>query len=176
MDFITLAKNRYSVRKFKDQPFEDEKLQLILQAGHVAPTAANKQPQRILVIKDQQGLNKLKDCTSSHFNAPLALLICYDKTVCWQRARFDGKNSGDVDASIVTTHMMLEAADIGIGSTWVMHFDPQKIRELYHIPENYEPVALLTMGYPADDAEPSERHFQVVNMDDIVFYNDFIQL
>ena len=83
------------------------------------------------------------------------------------------KRGGEIDASIVTTHMMLEAADIGIGSTWVMHFDPQKIRELYHVPGELEVVALLTMGYPADDASPSERHSQYVNLKDIVFYNDF---
>ncbi len=173
MEFMTLAKNRYSVRKFKDLPVEDEKIQLILQAGHVAPTAGNKQPQRILVINSAEALNKLTECTGSHFNAPLALLVCFDKTVCWQRIRFDNKDSGDIDASIVTTHMMLQAADIGIGSTWVMHFDPQKVRDMYHIPDNYEPTALLVLGYAAADATPSERHSQFVNMDDIVFYNDF---
>ncbi len=102
------------------------------------------------------------------------MLVCYDKTACWQRKKFDGKSSGEVDASIVTTHMMLEAAQIGIGTTWVMNFDPQKIRETYHIPEQYEPVALLVMGYPADDAAPSERHFSYADPEDIVFYNEFV--
>ena len=91
MDFITLAKDRYSVRKFKDQPVENEKVQRILQAGHVAPTAANKQPQRILVIREREALNRLKECTGSHFDAPLAMMICYDKGTCWQRVRYDGK-------------------------------------------------------------------------------------
>jgi nitroreductase len=173
MDFLELAKTRFSVRKFKNQPVEEEKLKLILQAGHVAPTAANKQPQRILIIQSGEALEKLKQCTGSHFNAPLALLVCYDKDTTWVRVRFDQKNSGDVDASIVTTHMMLEAANIGIGSTWVMHFDPEKIRESFHIPQNIEPVALLVMGYAAEDAVPSERHFQKVEQGAVLIYNDF---
>lgn len=173
MDFMTLAKKRYSVRKFADRYIEDEKIQQILHAGHVAPTAANHQPQRILVINSGEAIDKLKACTSSHFNAPAAMLVCYDKDVCWKREKYDGKSSGDVDASIVTTHMMLEAAQIGIGTTWVMHFDPEKVRELYHIPASFEPVAILVMGYPAEDAKPSDRHATYANLDDIVTYNDF---
>jgi nitroreductase len=173
MDFIELAKKRYSVRKFKSMPVEDEKLKLILEAGRVAPTAADKQPHRVLVIRNDEALSKLKDCTGSHFNAPLALLVCYNKDLAWTRVRFDQKSSGDVDASIVATHMMLQAADIGIGSTWVMHFDPGKIREAYNIPDNIEPVALLPMGYPADDAAPSERHFQRLGLEETVVYDAF---
>lgn len=172
MDFITLAKERYSVRKFSEKTIEKEKLDLVLKAGQLAPTAANFQPQRILVINSETALAKLKECTQYHFNAPAALLVCYDKKVSWQR-KFDDRNSGYVDASIVTTHMMLEAVDIGLGTTWVMYFDPKKIKEAYDIPDNFEPVALLIMGYPAEDAAPSRMHDQRVDIDNTVFYNNF---
>lgn len=172
MDFITLAKERYSVRKFSEKTIEKEKLDLVLKAGQIAPTAANFQPQRILVINSETALAKLKECTQCHFNAPVALLVCYDKKVRWQR-KFDDKNSGDVDASIVTTHMMLEAADIGLGTTWVMAFDPEKIAKTYDMPDSFVPVALLVMGYPAEDAAPSKMHEQRVAIDNTVFYNDF---
>ena len=172
MDFITLASERYSLRKFSNRPVEKEKLDLVLKAGQLAPTAANLQPQRILVINSEKELAKLKDCTPYHFNSPVALLVCYDKTVDWKR-KFDGKKSGEVDASIVTAHMMLEAADIGLGTTWVMSFDPEKIREAYGIPGSFEPVALLVMGYPAEDASPGPFHRQRVDLDNTVFYNSF---
>lgn len=172
MDFIKLASDRYSVRKFTDKPLEKEVIEKILEAGHIAPTGCNYQPQRILVINGEEALAKLKECTRCHFDAPFAMLICYNKDECWTRP-YDGVQSGIVDASIVTTHMMLEAAQLGVGSTWVMHFNPFKMREAFEIPENIEPVALLVMGYAAPDAVPNERHSVYRPMDETVSYNKF---
>lgn len=153
MDFLTFAAARYSVRNFQPQHLPREIIDQILQAGHIAPTGCNYQPQRILVLNSDASAEKLKSCTKCHFNAPCAMLVCYDTTECWQR-KYDGQTSGVIDASIVTTHMMLQAHALGIGATWVMHFDPFAMRTAFHIPENVEPVALLVMGYPAPDAAP----------------------
>ena len=173
MDFLQLAKDqRFSVRKFKEQAVEKEKLDLILEAGRVAPTACNYQPQRILVIENETALEKLKQCTSCHFDAPVALMICYDKTTCWKN-KTNGTIGGDVDASIITTHMMLAVAELGLGTTWVGAFDHQKARELFDIPDYLVPVALLPIGYPADEAEPHPWHFKRFDMDHTVFYNTF---
>lgn len=175
MDFLSLAAERYSVRKFKDTPVEQEKIDKILKSAQLAPTACNFQPQRILVLNNDKSLSKLKNCTKWYFDCSLAMLICYDKYECWTR-RFDNTQSGVVDASIVATQMMLEAAEIGIGSTWVMSYDPAKMREEFEIPENLVDVALLVMGYPADDAEPNERHTQYKNLTETVIYNEFKQV
>ena len=172
MDFLKLATERYSVRKFTDAHIEQEKIDLILQAGHVAPTGCNYQPQRILVLNSNEAIQKLQDCTKCHFGAPTAMLICYNKDETWTRP-YDGAKSAPVDACIVTTHMMLMAHSLGIGSTWVMHFDPFKMREAFNIPENIEPTALLVMGYPAPDAVPNERHTVYRPMEETVFYNEF---
>lgn len=172
MDFMKLAAERYSVRRFTNESIEQDKINKILEAGHLAPTACNKQPQRILVINSPEGLSKLRKCTGSHFNAPLAMLICYDKSECWYRD-YDGKSSGDIDASIVTTHMMLEAYALGVGTTWVMHFIPEAVREEFAIPDNIEPVALLVMGYPSANAKPSSGHSQFRPMEEVVLYNEF---
>ncbi len=169
MDFLTLAEERYSVRKFTDEPLSDEIIDKILKAGHVSPTACNYQPQRIMVIKSEEALTKLKDCTRCHFDAPCVMLICYNKDECWAR-KYDGEISGVVDASIVTTHMMLQAASLGIGTTWVMHFNPQKVIEAFNIPENIVPVALLPMGHPAPDAAPIEMHSTFRPIEDLVSY------
>lgn len=172
MDFLTLAEKRYSVRKFDGKHLTEEDIKKILKAGHLAPTGCNYQPQRILVLNTDESCEKLKLCTKCHFDAPTAMLICYNKNECWTR-KYDGATCGTVDASIVTTHMMLEAAEIGVGSTWVMHFDPFKMREEFNIPEEIEPVALLVMGYPAEDAEPMHLHGEYRDEDDIVVYDRF---
>lgn len=172
MDFIELAQNRYSVRSFRDAPIAAHELDAILRAGQLAPTACNRQPQRIVVINSPEGLSRLRSCTECHFDAPAALLVCCDTQECWTR-RYDGKRSGDIDASIVATHMMLEAAQLGIGTTWVMYFDPEAMRREFKLPPSVEPVALLVMGYPAADAQPSPMHAQTRALDDLVTYNGF---
>lgn len=107
------------------------------------------------------------------FGAPAALLVCYDADACWKRERYDAKPSGEVDAAIVTTHMMLAAASLGVGTTWVMHFDPVAIRGEFALPARYEAVALLVMGYPAADAQPAPAHEQSLPEDKVIFWNKF---
>lgn len=169
MDFLKLAQERYSVRKFTTESVPQEIIDTILKAGHVAPTACNYQPQRIFVINSPEGLEKLKDCTRCHFDCTLAMLVCYNKDECWVR-KYDGENSGFVDASIVTTHMMLQATALGIGSTWVMHFNPQKMVDAFNIPETMVPAALLVMGYPAEDAAPIDMHSKMRDINEVVSY------
>ena len=157
MAFLDLARDRYSVRKFSDKPVERDVLALILQAGRLAPTACNNQPQSILVLESAEALDKLKKCTPCHFGAPAALIICYDKNVSWKRP-FDGKEHGDIDASIVCAHMMLAAAELGLGTTWVCHYDPDAVIREFAIPENLVPSSILPLGYPAADAKPAHLH------------------
>jgi len=172
MDFLKLAKKRYSVRSFSDKKVEKEKLDLILEAGRVAPTAVNYQPQRIIVIEKEEDMAKLNLCTRFHFNQTLALLVCYDKNVSWKR-KFDNEDMGDVDATIVATHMMLAAESLGIGSTWVGYFDPALVKEQFNLPENIIPVAILMMGYPSENAQPSPMHFQRFDLSVTTFYGSY---
>lgn len=172
MNFLELAKKRYSVRSFSDKKIEPEKTDLILEAGRIAPTACNLQPQRILVIDNEESLEKLKKCTPYHFDAQLAMLICYDKNVSWKR-KYDGADGGQVDASIVTTHMMLEVVEMGLGTTWVGSFDPEVVRKEFKLEENIIPVAILPIGYPSDHCEPYAGHFQRFEKDKTVFHNSF---
>lgn len=167
MDFLELAESRFSVREFSNKKVEKEIVDKILKAGQLAPTACNSQPQQVFVIESDEALTKLKKCTSSHYNAPLAMLVCFDKNICWKR-EYDGKLSGDIDASIVCTHMMLEAANLGIGSTWVMYYDPKIIKEEFDLPDNIESTALLVMGYPKEGTKPSPRHSETKQITDLV--------
>ena len=172
MEFEKLIAERYSVRKFENRHLEKSVIDKILSAGHIAPTGCNNQPQRILVLNTDESMEKLQNCTKCHFNAPTAILVCYNKDESWVRP-YDGELSAPVDSAIVTTHMMLAAHSIGVGSCWVMHFDPFKMREAFNIPENLIPEALLVMGYPAEDAKPIEMHFKTRPIDEVVFYDSF---
>lgn len=171
MDFLSLAKERYSCREFLEKEVEKEKVEKILEAGRLAPTAVNYQPQRILVLQNKEQLSKLNQCTNYGWNAPVIMIICYDKNVSWKR-KYDGKDEGVVDASIVTTHLMLEVQDLGLGSTWIGSFDPQKVKEVYKIPDNLEVVSILAIGYPSENSKPSEMHNKRNTLDQIVFWDE----
>lgn len=166
MEFLQLAADRYSVRKFQPTPVPQELVEQILKAGQLAPTAVNFQPQKVLVLRSAESLEKLKKCTECHFNAPLAFIVCNDSSRSWTRP-FDGKSSGDIDAAIVTTHMMLEAAALGLGSTWVMFFRPDEVKTQFALPDGVEPVAILPVGYPAEDAAPSPKHSECRPMEEL---------
>ena len=166
-DFLTLAQERCSCRRFAQTPVSEEDLRYILEAGRVAPTACNKQPHRVHVLRSEDALAKLRLCTRSHFGCTAALLVCYDVRESWKRS-FDGQDSGWVDASIVTTHMMLAAHEKGVGNTWVMYFDPAAVREQFTLPEHEIPVAILVMGHPAEDAAPSPMHADNKPLEDTV--------
>jgi len=168
-DFLTLAQDRYSVRQFDSRPVAQEDIDRILRAAQLAPTGCNNQPQQILVFQSQDALAKMRECTKCHFNAPLGMLVCYDTNQSWKR-KYDGADSGWVDASIVTTHMMLAAHEAGVGSTWVMYFDPAAVRTRFELPENLIPVALLVMGYPAEDTQVNPLHHQTKTTEEMVRY------
>jgi len=168
-DFLTLASNRFSVRRFSDRKVEQEKIDLILRAGQVAPTACNNQPQKIYVLQSAEALETLQKCKHPNFGETLAFLVCYDSESCWIR-EYDGKDSGDIDASIVATHMMLEGWELGIGSTWIMHFDPEAVINEFNLPDNVVPVCILVMGYPAQETVPSVLHSKKKDLKDMVTY------
>lgn len=172
MNFMELVKERYSVRSFEPRAVEKEHLDLILQAGQLAPTAANRQPQRILVIESEAGMEMLKECTPYTFDAPMALLICADTSISWKR-KYDGHDTAEVDAAIVTTHMMLEAAELGLGSTWVASFDPEAICVAFSIPENLIPVCVLPLGYPGANAQITPNHYTRKDLFETVTYGSF---
>lgn len=173
MDFLTLSKERFSCRKFKADKVEQEKIEKIITACSLAPTAVNRQPQKILILTDEDKLKALKECTKFDFDAPLCFVICYNESNAWSRKRFDNKNAAEIDASIAATHMMLEAQDLGLGTTWVMVFDPVRTKEVFSIPDDYEILALMPTGYPADDVEINPMHFQSKGLEDLAGYNEF---
>ena len=141
MSFLDLAKKRYSCRKLSAQPVEEEKLQKILEAGNLAPTAHNNQPLHIWLLESAEAMEKVSQTTSFIFGAPVAFVVGSKADDAWVRP-FDKKNFADVDASIAATHMMLAIEDLGLGTTWVAHFDAPKLKEFFPEMADYELVAI----------------------------------
>ncbi len=174
MHFLELTKARYSVRNYSDRQVEKEKLDAILEAGNNAPTAANLQPQRILVIQGDEAREKLKKCTKSHFEAPCFLLICYNRAESWfgnngERFGFS-EGSASIDAAIVATHMIMEATELGLGTLWVAAFQTDLVKREFNLTDDLVPVILIPLGYPSDAAKPNWRHGVRKDISDTVKY------
>ena len=169
MNFLDNAKKRYSVRSYKSQKVEQEKLDLILEAARVAPTAANLQPVRLIVVQEKEGLAKIEKAANI-YNAPLAVTVCADHSTAWTRP-FDKKQTGDIDASILTDHMMLQASELGLGTVWVCYFKPDILSQEFNLPANLEPVNILVIGYADEEPADPDRHGKTrIPLDTLVAY------
>lgn len=168
MNFAELSAQRYSLRKFSDRPVEDALLQQVLEAGRNAPTAHNNQPQRIFVLQSPEAMAKADACMGCHFHPPVLLAVAYDPAA-WSRED-DGKNHGEIDATIAVTQMMLQAADLGLGTTYVGMFRPVDLVKTFPEMEGLEMIAMLPLGYPAEGAHPAKLHGLRKPMEELVKY------
>ena len=155
-EFLELARNRYSERYFAAKPLEEEKLCRILEAGRIAPTACNNQPQRFYVLKSREALAKAAGLTYT-YNAPIVILVCYLDAAAWHNPR-DGFCSGDMDASIAASSMMFEAEDLGVHSIWLRGFDAGTVQETFDLPAGTVPSLMLALGYPSEESKPFRKH------------------
>src|SRR5690554_1186148 len=157
LSFLELTKKRYSVRKYKDQPVEREKLLQVLEAARNAPSACNLQPWHFIVLTDEEIKNKVTETYPRDWfrKAPVVIAACGDHSASWKRA--DGKDHCDVDLGIAIEHMALAAADLGLGTCWVCAFDAERCHKILELPENLEVIALLPLGYPDDEKIPDKK-------------------
>ncbi|AYD39753.1 nitroreductase [Clostridium fermenticellae] len=156
MDFLDIAKKRFACRKYTKTKIEKEKVDKILEAAHVAPTGANCQPVSLIVIQEDEGLEKVSKAADI-YGAPLAILVCSDENKAWTRS-YDNKNVSNIDASILTDHMMLEATDLGLNSVWICYFKPDVLAKEFNIPKNMEVINILAIGYGDAPIQNPDRH------------------
>ncbi|MDI6723828.1 MAG: nitroreductase family protein [Methanobacterium sp.] len=169
MEFIELVKKRYSVRAYKNNHVEDEKLNTILEAARLAPTAVNYQPFQIIVIKTQGKKEELRSIYQAEWfsEAPLLICVCTIPEKAWTRR--DGKNYADVDATIVMDHIILAATSLGLGTCWIGAFDVEAARRVLNLPEGVEPLVFTPLGYPADEIGTKSRK----ELSELVRYEKF---
>lgn len=166
MNFIEVVKSRYSARAYKPQPVEEEKLKQVLEAARLAPTAANRQPFRLIVIHTEGREEELELIYSAPWfvQTPIVICACGIPSQSWVRR--DGKSFCDVDVAIAMDHLILAAADLGLGTCWVGAFNPDAARQVLGLPDDVEPIAFTPLGYPADMPGYKSRE----SLDDLVRY------
>lgn len=158
MDFQELIRKRYSVRAYDPRPVEEEKLARVLEAARLAPTACNLQPFRVVVVPTKGREDELRRVYGRGWfvQAPLVLAVCALPAESWVR-KHDGWNSAEVDATIAMDHLILAAAEEGLGTCWIAAFDPAAAREVLGLPTDVVPVAFTPLGYPADSLTLKKR-------------------
>ena len=166
MEFSELVQNRYSVRAYKDDPVEEDKLQRILEAAKLAPTAANRQSFQLIIIHTEGKEAQLQKVypKSWFVQAPLVICACGLPGGNWVRS--DEKNYSDVDVAIMMDHLILAAANEGLGTCWIGAFNPDEARKFLGLPDDAEPVAFTPLGYPADQPRPKRRK----DLNDLIRY------
>lgn len=169
MEFLELAKKRYSSRKYSDKLVEKEKLELILEAAWVAPSAHNNQAYKLIVVQTSEGLKKIEKA-GNIYGAKLAIIVCEDKASAWTNP-FNKRQLVSQDAIIATDHMILQATELGINSVWIAWFDPGIIKVEFNLPENLEAINILALGYSDETPSKANRHIKARKpLGELVFY------
>lgn len=167
MNFDDVIDKRTSCRSFSNKKIEKEKLDKILNTGLLAPTAKNYQPQYIYVANSEEGLSKIDSVTNCRYNASVCLLVCSNKETAFKMADY---SSYEMDASIVSTFMMLEATNLGIDSLWIRLFNSEKVKKEFNLPSHLEPVCILALGYKTEDYTVSPNYHKRKDISEIVEY------
>jgi nitroreductase len=158
MHFNQLLRERFSVREYKPLKVSKALLIEVLEAARMAPSAANRQPWNFILVANDDNLDRLKACYEREWfkRVPQVIVICGNHEESWKRS-FDQKDHCDVDAAIAIDHMTLRAAELGLGTCWICHFNPDSVREVLQLPSHIEPIALLPIGYPQDNKAPEKK-------------------
>ena len=157
MSFLELARKRVSHRGYQSVPVDEGDLEKVLEAGRLAPTAANRQPFHFIVVRDRAKIGALGDPRRREWfaAAPAVIVVCVERAKAWQRS--DGLNFADVDAAIAMDRMTLCAADLGLGTCWIGAFDPARVRSVLGLPEGIEALVMTPLGQPSDQGSPKKR-------------------
>lgn len=169
MNFEDVIRKRSSTRRFSDRPLEQEKLDKILEAGRLAPTAKNVQDFKVFVITSDEAIKKLDSAHPCRYGAPTSLLVCAAEN---EDSFSDGgeKKSGVIDACIAATHMMLEATNIGVDNIWTWAYGNEKLAEVLELPKNLEPICILPLGYRSEEDHGSRMHGVRKRIEELVEY------
>ena len=169
MEFSELITYRGSIRGYKSDPVEDEKLSAVLEAARMAPSAHNNQPYRLILIKTKGREEELSRIYGRPWFTQAPLVVCIVGVPSEGWIRRDGKNYYEVDVAIAMDHLILEAHNLGLGTCWVGAFYEERVKQILEIPESVWIVELLTLGYPSENPAPRLRK----PLEEIVFYESW---
>lgn len=173
MDFLELAKKRFSTRSYDDREVEEDKILRVLEAGRISPSACNYQPRHYIVVRDKVLKDKIGRAYPREWflKAPVVIVICGDHRVSWKRG--DGKDHCDIDAAIAIDHMTLAATELGLGTCWICAFDADICHRELDLPDYMEVIALLPLGYPLKKADMDRHDTFRKDLSEIVSWDEF---
>ena len=165
MSTVDLILSRRSIRRYENKDIPEEVLQQILETGRQAPSAVNRQPIRFVIVNDHDVLKNLCNNLIARFvkHAPLAIVGCANT-----KSLLTGKWAV-VDTTIAMQNMVIAAWTLGIGSCWIGSCSEKKVKELLQIPNKWKVVALVTLGYPAEQPKPKKKK----SFEDLFSFNKF---
>ena len=169
MDLLNLISKRRSVREYKTDEIEQEKIDYILECARLAPSAVNYQPWKFLIVKSHEKKELLRQCYHREWfaYAPLYIIALADTTKSWKR-KSDNKDHGDIDVALAVEHIVLAVEEKGLGTCWVCNFNTYLLKEVFNLPDHLVPVALLPVGYPAKEIDPVSDRKQIQDIVDIL--------
>lgn len=173
MSFVDLAKKRCSVRKFVEKEVTKEILLEVMEAARIAPSAKNMQPWHFIIATDKHLIKKISTCYTREWlqNAPAIIVAIGKHSNAW--VRDDGKRHTDIDLSIAIDHITLQAVDMGLGTCWICWFDVEKCKQLFDLQENEEPIALIPIGYPAQECNKNRHKTARKQLSEIISFNKY---
>jgi nitroreductase len=157
MDFFDVVEQRRSIRTYEDRPVEEEKLERILDAARLAPSAGNRQEWKFVVVRDRELRRQLMQAARGQqfiADAPVTIAACAPEH---EHVMSCGHPSFLVDVSIALEHIALAARALDLGTCWVGAFDQRQVRDVLDIPDSVEVVGLMALGYPVEWPAPKER-------------------
>ena len=170
MAFADLALRRCSIRKYSERPVEQGKLDQVLEAARVAPTAKNLQPWRVHALWSPEALAAFDELTTMRFGAPVVLVFTYDVNEDWKNPLEEGIHSGQQDASIAAAYAMLQATELGLGTCWCNYLPNARVAAMLGLPKSERVVLALDVGYPAAEAHPAHLHWKRKPLEDLADY------
>jgi nitroreductase len=174
MNFLEIAKSRYSCRNYKSDEITQEMILQLLEAFRIAPSAVNYQPWHIIVVQQRENLSKIQEAYNREWfkTAPLVLIICGDQSISWKRGS-DSKDHIDIDVAIAIDHLTLQATALGLATCWVCNFKTEIIKECFQLPEHIVPIALIPVGYPNDAADMNRFDSKRKGLKEIVSWEKY---
>ncbi|MDR0331962.1 MAG: nitroreductase family protein [Dysgonamonadaceae bacterium] len=152
MELDKVIQQRKSVRKYTDEPVSKEIIESLLESARLAPSAVNYQPWKFIVCTSEEAKCLVRESYPREWfnDAPVYIVACGNHNISWKRA--DGKDHCNIDVAIAVQHIVLKVHDIGLGTCWVCNFDAQKLKNDLKLEEQWEPIAILPIGYPKEIA------------------------
>lgn len=171
MDVLSAIESRRSVRQYSAQPVEEEKINKVLEAARLSPSASNQQNWKFIVVRDSAKRKKLTEAAYGQAfvgQAPVILAACGTDPDSVMKC---GQHRYTVDLSIATAYMILEAHELGLGACWLGRFDEKAVKGILGIPDRVRVVAMTPLGYPDESPEAKPRK----SLDEIVCYDQYIE-